>query len=405
MPSFTLRNVKYFEQSQVTLESFKGKWLFVYFWGLGCHGSVNSLRDIDQIQKDFRSQIQVLTIGIKRGEYNIGIEKVFDRLKKRHQFIIPVAYDTILADFFHIPYIPYIIIVNPGGIIHSITSGADLTSNKVSDLINGKTVSFHDAHPNYKSTSGFGVFDDELRRENLLVCSVLTKWEGEKPSGGTILDAYDKGYQSCEWFVAMQPLSDLYFYAYFGRNYFFYDDTAFYGKVFALPIVETENKELFQYNYSDQLGRGTYNYYLKMPKEQFTKQKVMKELQRCLDLTFGYEVIIETREMPVWKLSAGPKAPKKLKSKGGKPEFLGRNALAGVTVRNYPIRRFLLLVTSSIPNPDRLAYIDTTGIDFGIDATIETDMTDFNSIQKALETYDLKLTKSTKTMNVMVIKD
>lgn len=69
------------------------------------------------------------------------------------------------------------------------------------------------------------------------------------------------------------------------------------------------------------------------------------------------------------------------------------------------MKDFLRLVTASILNKERLAFLDYTGIDFKVDANIQTDMTDLESVQKALEDYGLKLAKGTKEMKVFVIRD
>lgn len=136
-----------------------------------------------------------------------------------------------------------------------------------------------------------------------------------------------------------------------------------------------------------------------------SKERMMHEMQETLRQNFGYKAEVENRELPVWRLVAGPKALKALKTKGGVRKFFGLHPVAGVKVQNYPINDFFRLVTANLPNDDRIPYLNSTGIDFCVDANIQTDMTDFTSVQNALNQYGLSLVKGTADMKVLVIRD
>lgn len=398
MPEFTLPGVKYHKHHTVTDQMFKGKWLFLYFWSLGCKGSVQGLAKIDSIQKEFPDELQVIAIGHNKGEINSGIETVYDRIRKTRHLTIPVAYDSVLRAQWDIETVPHIYVIDPRRILRYVIDGSDMTVPKVRNLLNGESVFFlpKDEGTSWKSD---GLFNQETKMDELRYASVLTKWNGEKPNFGFEFDRwveFPETYLAEGWTMTKAPLERLYAYAYFGRAYWFPVDTAFYGKIYQKPILEIDNHAPFELEY---------NCFLKLAVDAVTIKNLKYVLQDMLRFSFDYEPTIEVREMPVWKVLAEPWAEEKLRSHVGPKAYFGGNPIVGFTVKSYAIRDFLRLVTSNLPNPDNLAFIDQTGIDYRIDIKIETDMTDLKSVVKALNRYGLNLVKSTKRMKVLVIRE
>lgn len=408
LPEFRLENVRYYDHSVATNECFRGKWLFLHFWSLGCSSAVKSLDLADAIQKEFRDDIQVLLVGHLYGEMNErGIEIVFERKRNTGDYDLPIAYDTVLYDDWALGGVPAIYIVDPKGILKYVTSGSDLTLEKVKEIIEGRDVSLRPMDMNYTDTSGNGIFKEVVKDEDILYASVLTRWRGEYPSLGYEMDRFVRlptKYKNEGWSLAFASLIRLYQYAYYGQGWFFMADTAYYGKVFELPILDLSDKTPF-IDHDFATGRGYYNYYLKLPPNKVDKSKMMKEMQLMLNVNFGYDAKIETHDMPVWRLERSNDSYLGLRTKGGEPKFFGINSVAGVKVQNYPMRDFLRLISANLPNEDKIPFLDYTHIGFRVDANIQADMTNFGSVQKALSRYGLKLVRGKKRMNVLVIRD
>lgn len=399
LPDFTLNNVHYFKHRTVTNESFKGKWLMLHFWSLGCASAVSSLDKMHAIQSRFSDKLQVQLVGYNGGSENELIEVVFKRKKKTNKYQLPVAYDSLLYEQWSLKGVPVTYIVDPDGVLRFITPASDLTIAKVADLLDNKKVSIRPLCFQYA--------DDE-NYDNLVYASVLSRWRGQYPDLGYELDRFEglpDRVKAKGWRVVFASLTRLYQYAYYGRGWFFPSDTAYYGSVFELPIIEVSDKAPFT-SKDFNSGAGYYNYYLKLPIDSLTQERIMRELQKALDMTFKYSAFLEARSMPVWWLQVcSEKVAKKLRTKGGEPEFIGGRSIGGVTVRNYSVRDFLRLVTANLPNDERIPFLDGTGISFRIDADIQTDMTDFRSVQSALRRCGLELVKGEKEMTVLVIRN
>ncbi len=408
LPDFTLTNVKYYKKSTVTRDTFRGKWLILQFWSLGCISSVKALDKANEIQNQFSENIQMLLIGyMHKPSEKESIEKVFERKRRTNNYSLPIAYDTVLYNNWGIIGVPALFIVDPEGVLRYIVPGSDLTMDKVADILAGKTVELQPLYFDFTNTSGRMLFSTELREDDVEYASVLTKWNGELPQFGYDFDRFVRlpaKYKSEGWWVSFASLTRLYQYAYYGEIWFSPADTAFYGKIFERPILEVSNLEPFEIH-DFVTGKGYYNYYLKLPVKDINKQRLMSELQAMLANIFGYKARLETRAMPVWRLIACSDAVERLRSKGGDPTFFGGNSLVGVHVQNYLVKDFLKLVTANLPNDERLPFLDSTGIAFRIDANIQTDMTDFESVQQALRRYGLRLEKGSQEMKVLVIRD
>jgi thiol-disulfide isomerase/thioredoxin len=408
MPDLVFKNVRGHTKKTVSVHDFKGKWLFLDFWGLTCGACLQSFPKVNEIQSEFRNDLQYILIGNNGGLFNRGIQKVYERAAKIRNFDLAITYDSALFVKLDISTIPHIYIVDPKGILRFITSGQNMTKERVRELVNGNEVAFY---PKEMETSAFGqetLINNQLPAEKVLYISTLTEWNGEAPNPGNDIDVFHNFPEDVKnrgWCASMVPLFELYNYAYLGRASWFFHDNEFYGKIYAHPILEINDSSLFQFDFSDSVGKCTYNYLLKSQPEKLTPEFIMREMQNSLSAAFGYKVSIDEREMPVWKLIANGRASVDLKAKGGKPFFSGGNSVAGFTVRNYTVKNFLSLVTANFQNDDRIAFVDETGITNSIDFQIDTDMTDYESVRKKLREHGLDLVKRSTRMKVVVIRD
>ena len=401
MPRYLLSNVHHLDAKTVDNDTFQGKWLILYFWSLGCKGSVQALEQMDVIQRSFPEDIQVVAIGQSSGEINSGIDVVFDRLKGNRGYIIPTAYDSVLIHKWDIETVPHIYIIDQRGILRYITNGSDMTIRKIQSLLDGESVTFEPktGEGDWRSTSGKNILNNEIPLSRMPYVAVLTEWAGEKPLLGFEFDRYASlpdQYHREGWTITKASLKVLYAYGYFGRAYWIARDTTFYGKVWHEPILDVHDPLPFLKDY---------NCYIKLPMGKNDLENMERTLQQTLEMAFGYHVSLEVREFPVWKLVAKPGAKEKLRSKGGQPRFEGHHPILGVAVRNYSTKDFLRLVTSSISHAEDLVFLDETNIEFGIDVAVETDMTDLFCIRQSLRDYGLDLVRETKPMQVLVIRD
>lgn len=401
MPDFQLDNITHYSKKKASLKDFGGKWLVLDFWFTGCTTCIESFPKINSFQNKFHDQVQFVMIGKNDRKYNKGIEKLYEKFRVRQDLIMASAYDSILFERWAINATPHVIIVDPDGIVKAITDGRDMTMEKMQQLIDGEKVTFF-------SNERLKKFNLENAADKVIYNSLLTKWNGETQYSYTDLRTEIKYIKDVGLKKTMVPLHWLYNYAYMGVTVWDSPTDSLYGKVYPYPLLEVKDSSLFQYDYNNDVGKGTYSYHLKVPASKVTLFYIMQIMQQDLKNVFGYDVVIETREMPVWKLVATPNAQTKLKTKGGKPYYDdGGNSsggAAGFALTNLPVQSLLDGVMHYI-GMGAAPYFDETGITTNIDITIDALLTSWQEVIKALQKNGLDLVAGKKRMKVLIIRD
>lgn len=408
MPAFTLNHVEHFKKKSVSLNDFKGKWLFLDFWYRGCVNSVKSLPKMDEIQRHFKDELQVLIIGVTAEiSFGKGIQPVLEKLYERQNLHVPIAYDSALKQKWNIRAFPHIIIIDPNGIVHSITAGQDLTIKRIQDLIDGKNITFY---PKGIDRPEFDPVKCCESDNSLVYRSIFTRWNGEVKSLPPV-KVFIEDLGKTEMKVSRFNLKEFYNLAYFGKAYWTPRDTARYQVVFLHPILEMKDTTLFEYDFLT--GKGIYNYQLNLPPGVRTAEAAMHLMQSDLKNIFGFEASVEERLVPVLRLVALPGAKQKLQSKEkifsstniqGTGNLNGDGGAAGFILKHtemWPLIDSILRYINEIDLP----LFDDTGITYPIDITMDVLMTDEKAVIRELNRNGLDLIKSQHRMKVLVIRD
>ena len=136
-PDFTLTDVNFFKQKIVSLKDFHGKWLVLDCWNRYCSNCISSMPRMDSIRKEFKNQIEVVYIGYTGNLHakesdNKEIRILYERVQREYNLDLPMAFDSLLMDRFKIAATPYIIIIDPNGIVRAITTHIDrIELNKI----------------------------------------------------------------------------------------------------------------------------------------------------------------------------------------------------------------------------------------------------------------------------------
>lgn len=411
LPGFVLDNVKYYTKSKVSSEDFKGKWLILDFWYRGCLACIHSFPRTNDLQERFKEKVQFILVGANdKMAFGKGIEELYDRLRKKMNLQLTAVFDSTLVQRWGIRRFPSVIIVDPRGVTRHITFGGDMIADKVQDMLDGKEVSFEK-----KEMPGYDPESVTNSTEQLVFRSVLTKWNGEAQSIGSLASPWYEanGKRYVGYNASMVQLFRLYNLAYIGEFDWSSPDDSLYGKIYPYPVLEIKDSSFFKEDRAipGWKGQNFYNYNLSSTATPpNSKNYVMQVLRNELKNSFGYEVTIEKRSMPVWRFIATPEAEKKLKTKGGTPGSPdmgeGDGGAGGYSYRNWPIGilfnsiiRFLGESTNVPP------FFDETGITYNIDITMDALMIDKAAVIKELKRNGLDLVRGEKEMYVMVIRD
>jgi len=402
IPDFTLNDITHFKRSTATANDLRGKWLFLDFWSINCLSCIQSFSKVSSYHHEFKDKLNWIMVGINT-KHNKGIREFYEKIRQKQNLEMPVAYDSVLEKKWKVNAVPYIIIVDPKGVVRGITHGGDVNSAAINKLIKGEEISF----VNVSTSVNPPILSATDSVKAIVYYSKLTKSTGEKSSGGSPIDRWIKWPESAKIkgynFLGV-PLFWLYNHAYWGKTFWDYDDPD-YSIIYTEPIVEIKDPSMFKY---DGGKKGLFDYNLVLPVTNLTKEEVMKTMQEDLERVFKYEASIETRSIPVWKLVAEPGAIDKLKTKGGEKYSTPGVHILGFTIRNWPAYYLVgcisYYVQEKFDHP-RVPFIDATGMTENFDLTLEADMANIDDIKRALKKQGLDLVRGTHEMKALVIRD
>jgi peroxiredoxin len=417
IPDMKFSNVKYYTATKLSFSDFRGKWLFIDFWFPGCSNCITTLKPFNELQKEFQKEIQFVLIGINEKRYG-GTEALYTKLQQKMELQHIAIFDSLVYNKWCIGPMPHVLVVDPEGILRFVTSGQDLTKEKVKDLIEARPVSLYPREMGPASTPEKTTQD----KNTLIYGANISKWMGEAPDGPdvnrfvqlptayrkdgysitalTLKELYKQAYVGqLNWGLSRYVISHLRDSTYWGRKY-----NHLYGSLYPEPIIEVSDSSQFTLNRDRPYDGGLFNYELVTPDIHMGREELLNMMQQDLKNCFGFEVSIEKRQMPYFKLVANRQKIEKLKSREKTFWISPGSTAAGFVARNIGMKRFLLEATGYIIDKMPL-IIDETGIDFNIDIRMDADMTDDDQVIKELNAYGMDIKKGTKEMQVIVIRD
>lgn len=398
LPKFKLHGVPTFNKSTVTPDDLLGKWVILEFWFPGCSSCIKRIPIMNSIYNRFKGDAYFFMIGLKDNYYT-NTTHVFDRILSKETERVPAVYDSVLIEDWEINAMPHIVIADKNGIVKFITDGRDFTEEKVSKLITNQETSF------YLADSERPEFDpnNDAPESKIIFKSILTSWNGESSKVGDInvFANYPANYKRNGFNIAKVPLVELYKEAYIGHASWQHFDSL-RNSIYPQPILLIKDSSQFIFDYNDPLGKGLYNYSLRVPTEKVTAEYLKSILQADLAQFFGYDAQIEEREVEVYKLVV--RDVKKLPTKASDTiptlytdnctRFFAKNISAKQLVMGLS-----LCANKSIPIFENLEF------DHMIDLNFVANMTDVESVNSAIERYGLSIRKEKKKMNALVIRN
>jgi thiol-disulfide isomerase/thioredoxin len=408
-PDFTLSDVSNYSKKRASLDDCTGKWLVLDFWNKGCMGCLKSFPKMDSISRKFRDKMQFISVGYTGSQYDKtpddqAIRILYERLRKRLDLHFAIAFDSVLFHQFGIEGCPYIVVVDPKGIVKAITYS--LSDEDVNSFLSGKTPELGAAYNKWQTNEGYSFDRKNVFLVNgnggddrdFLFRSILTGWKKGMPFYNT---AYFIGYKN-DFFLSGVDLRTLYTIA--------YEDTIqrwpevnrkfSYGDYWYDVVPEVSDSSPFQSDFAT--GKNLYAYNLIVPSAKANKEYMQRIMQRDLENYFGYSVTVEKRMMPCWKLVATPEGRERLKTKGDKTAFKG-DYIKGFELTNQPVLQLIrsLWATNQLgPN-----FYDETGITGNIDIKMEKGTYIFSDAVEELRKNGLDLVKGEKEVKVIVIRD
>lgn len=418
VPDFTLGKIRHYQtELPVSSDDLKGKHVILDFWTTGCLSCVESMPKIDKLRKHFKDQIQFILIGKDRlGKQPTELaEKVFEKYRQRFGFDLPSSFNAALFEQFSVSMVPFVVWINDQGVVKAITPSGELTERNLEKFLSdpgfqlsetgGELVKaepeIHPASKPVKAVDTKGVISKWNRNTKmvkpLFISSSEKHWHGIEPN---------------KVHVEGVPLAELYRLAYGDSvpvrpGFYYYRDSllakafrrSVYGDYWRLPVWETADSALFVSDIRS--GKNLFSYNLVVPMASASTQYLKECMQKDLQVTFGYQVIVQKRQMPCWRLVVSDSAKAaNLKNNGAACRL--EHSPVGFNLSNIPVYQLIRQIWEY--NDGQIPIIDDTGITHHIDIQLEGVMTDINEVIASLRKSGLDLQRSEKEMKVIVIR-
>jgi len=140
-PDFHFKDVEHYSKKSISLKDFKGQWLMLDFWNRYCSVCLGRMPGTDSLHKKFSKRVSFILVGYTGSRYthrsdDKPIHELYGKLRERLHIDLPIAYDSLLFHRFDIGACPYIVIIDPKGIVRGITT--QLTKQNIKDLLSNK---------------------------------------------------------------------------------------------------------------------------------------------------------------------------------------------------------------------------------------------------------------------------
>ncbi|MEP2669075.1 MAG: TlpA disulfide reductase family protein [Cyclobacteriaceae bacterium] len=398
-PELRLTDVQNFNKKELRVNDFRGNWLVVDFWSPHCGTCIGSFPKLKEVQDHFDSKLKMILVSDQNSE---PAKKAFKVFSIKADVVLPIGFNSEIYRMIEVPWVPFYVIIDPDGIIRAKLDYQDFTVENIQKVINGQEMvsdlatSTVDAFKPMLVDGNGGEGDDFLYR------SLLMKWKkGIPASGVTHINAH---YGNLIQMLGVS-LKRLYFAAYqdtlhpYPVNYFSNIKSS-YGKYWLEPVLELADTSSFIW--SPGLEKNLFCYSLSVPPSRTSSIELQRMVQRDLKNYFGYEVSVEKRMMPCWKLVANEKAKNLLAVKDD-PIIYEDNNFVGFKIQNLPMSEIITKLWWSFQTEPQ--FVDATGITQNISIKLEADMSDFEQVKKELSKKGLDLVRGQCLFETIVIRD
>ena len=398
VPDIEITNLYNYPASKIHLSELKGKLVILDFWSTWCGACIESFPKMEQLQKEFGDQIQVILVNTYQGDTIQQVKSFFKNRKQRTGQNMELPYSLLqssLAEYFPYKFIPHCVWINKGGKIAAITSQIEVSYTNIRGVLNGNKTDLHTKKDllNFNRKVSLFVNGNGGKGDDFLYRSIFTNYiEGLGNATGLQRNGSGK-ITRFQMLNASIPL--LLRTAYSSKMN--YPSNRIINKLKNPSVFDIQSTvdTLFYKNY--------YCYEINTPPSGL--DEIFTFLQEDIYRLFKIRVINQDQQLKCIDLHYSEKL-NEIKSKGGN----GRVSIEKVNLkkylRNQPLNT-LVDILNNMPAFRDVQVIDETGILFNIDLELPSSFynMDIHALKKCLEKIGFVISENERKLPVAVITD
>jgi thiol-disulfide isomerase/thioredoxin len=397
-PDIEVNNIYNYSSPSLHLNQLKGKLVILDFWATWCSSCIKEFPKMQDLQKQFSNQVQILMIDTDSSETEKHVNNFLTRRKDRtgEAFTLPYAlHNYEVGQYFPHREIPHYIWINRSGRVVGITNAEDVTAKNVEAFLNDTSYTLLTKRDYLRFNPQKPLLVDENGGDDptgFLYRSIITGFKenlgaeiGNRlaPNGGVIR------------FYAL----NCNLLALLGMAY----HSVFEGC--GLDRIIVESKKYSRSYFTDislgMLPENRYCYEIITP--PVPQAEITKYMQQDIYRNFKIGAKKEMRVMNCYVLQTNSSVAK-IRTKGGEP---------GVDVEKNTLHKYLRnestseLVNQVIQSHFSIPVIDETHLGYNIDLSFPFNFHDYTSeeIIKYLHEHGLELTHTKRNLEAIVISD
>lgn len=403
VPDLVFNKLKNYPIENPTVSHFSGKLLVLDFWSSSCVNCIAAFPKLEEIQRKFDDQVQVILINATEDE-KMAFQRI-QKMKRYRQGIglsdLPTLYgDSSWKRLFPHQTMPHHVWVDKFGYVKAITHGYNTTEKNIQTVLNDQNIAVGVKEDSFIEPNS--IRDDGLMKPSIqgilpLSYSAISKWAPSMSSLIVIEPDTVNGFE--RRLYTYMSIVDLYKYAFYDR--------ADQGIITLVESKDSTNLSVpkDKSKLDSWKTENLYAFEILTPinKKHTINDRMQKELNSFFAVERGIQGRIKRKKVETFILAKRNKSS----TKGGTPEF---SRLSNQLVwKSYPWSKIVKTLSSLLEDnyPGSLV-IDATETPpaFSVDLTIKSsDLRNWRLLKKRLNTVGFDLIRNREKRNVLVVED
>jgi len=364
-PNYTFKNILNSKENEISIRDLKGKIIILEFWATWCGPCLPAMKKLDHLQKDFKDEIEVITVSSENRE------RLEDFIKRSNTSLRIVSDSTHTTNFKY-NVIPHTIIIDKDGIVRAITHPKNITKEVLNKLISNNEMEL-DLKDDF--------YIDPTLEVKTIKTAINSNYRIE-------LKSYEQGKRGVQLLTDSDGNSK-------GIEMWNRTIPGLYMNLFEIP---TFNRIVFKdgLNENDFPFEKEHRFSLKIEVSKKYQNKWKKMGIKFLNENFDVNAKMSSETLDCYVLKNIGNSLKKSASDTTEYQFMG-SILKTKKIKMSQLAEYLENFTA-------LPVVDITGLNEAYDIDLDWQEADPKTLYSELKKYGLKLQKSDKKRPIKVMK-